>query len=190
MLSLHRIVTLRHRTRSGTSACEGFTTFLVVFLMRITTIPWISGVLTLSLTGAVYAAPQVLGGLATQSLVGDANGDGIANSLDLQIVQQNLGKPGTKAQGDFDGNGLVNSNDLTILNNNFQRRLPPTYFGKIVDNSTPVPSGTGNFSLLYAPSVDGSGNLAFLGTGSSTWGVYKWSAGVLTSASHDHTSPL
>ena len=45
-------------------------------------------------------------------MVGDANGDGVANAKDMAIVQQNLGKPGTRAQGDFDGNGVVDFKDL------------------------------------------------------------------------------
>jgi hypothetical protein len=121
-------------------------------------------------------------------MVGDANGDGIANALDLQILQKNLGKPGGKAQGDFDGNGIVNSNDLTILNDNFQRRLPDAYFGKILDTSTPIPSGVGNFTLLDVPTVDSSGNLAFKGTGPANWGVYKWSAGVVSKLADNTTN--
>ena len=156
--------------------------------MRITTIPLISGVFFLSVSGVVQAAPQVFGNLASVGMIGDANGDGIANSLDLQIVQQNLGKAGTLSKGDFDGNGLVDSNDLTLFNNNFQRRLPSAYFGKMVDTSTPIPSGSGNFSLLYAPSLDRQGSLAFLGTGPSNWGVYKWSGGVLTKAADNNTN--
>ena len=66
--------------------------------MRIATIPLISGAVGLSLAGAAaQAASPVLGTQVTTSMVGDANGDGVANAKDMAIVQQNLGKPGTRA---------------------------------------------------------------------------------------------
>src|SRR4051794_3917288 len=106
-------------------------------------------------------------------MVGDANGDGIANAKDLTIVQQNFNKAGTRAQGDFDGNGLVNANDLTLLNNNFQRRAPDAYFGKLLDTTSTIPSGAGAFRQLNAPVVDRMGNVGFLGVGTTNYGIYR-----------------
>jgi hypothetical protein len=113
-------------------------------------------------------------------MVGDANGDGIANGLDLQIVQQNLDKTGGLAQGDFDGNGLVNASDLTLLNNNFQRRAPSASFGRIADRKTAIPGRTANFFQVGTPVIDRAGNVVFNGAGISNWGMYRWSAGVLS----------
>src|SRR5207248_2272273 len=97
--------------------------------MRIATIP-ISGAVALSLTGAAaQAASPVLGTQVSTSMIGDANGDGVANAKDMAIVQQNLGKPGTRAQGDFDGNGLVDFKDLDLLNTYFGRKQPAAFFG-------------------------------------------------------------
>lgn len=156
--------------------------------MRIAKISLISGALAVSLAGIAHGAAPVLGGAVSISMQGDANGDGVANALDLQIVQKNMGKPGTWIQGDFDGNGIVNSNDLTILNNNFARKLPPVYFGKIADTSTPVPLGSGNFSIVNPPTVDSSGNMAFEANGTSNLGIYKWSAGTLTRIADNNTT--
>src|SRR3954469_24022658 len=103
--------------------------------MRVTRLPWFMGVVGLSIAGAAASgAPQVIGTRATVGVVGDANNDGVANALDLQIVQTNLGKVGTRAQGDFNSDGLVNMKDLTLLNTNFERRQPAAYFGKVADN--------------------------------------------------------
>jgi hypothetical protein len=120
-------------------------------------------------------------------MVGDANGDGIANALDLSIVQQNMNTSGGRAQGDFDGNGIVNSNDLTLLNNNFERRLPSAYFGKVADTATTVPGAGGTFVRLNAPVVDRAGNLGFLGIGQGNYGIYGWSGGVLTRVADNNT---
>ena len=156
--------------------------------MRVAKISWISGALAVSLAGIAHGAAPVLGGAVSISMQGDANGDGVANALDLQIVQKNMGKPGAWTQGDFDGNGIVNSNDLTILNSNFARRLPPAYFGRIADTTTAVPSGSGNFSIVNPPTVDSSGNMAFEANGTSNLGIYKWSAGTLTRIADNNTN--
>ncbi len=156
--------------------------------MRVAKISLISGALAVSLAGIAHGAAPVFGGAVSISMQGDANGDGLANALDLQIVQKYLGKPGTWTQGDFDGNGIVNSNDLTILNNNFARNLPPAYFGKIADTTTAVPSGSGNFNVVNPPTIDSSGNVAFEANGTSNWGIYKWSAGTFTRIADNTTN--
>src|SRR5215217_4245418 len=150
--------------------------------MSLTRLPWFMGVVGLSIAGvAASGAPQVIGTRATVGVVGDANNDGIANALDLQILQLNLGKTGTRAQGDFNGDGLIDTKDLTLLNSNFQRHQPAAYFGKVADTLTSIPSGTGTFSsVLNAPVVDKAGNLAFSAGGPLRWGVYRFSNGVLS----------
>jgi len=155
--------------------------------MRISTNQWVLGVVSVCLAGSALGAPQVYGTLVPTTMIGDANGDGIANAKDLTIVQQNLNKPGGRAQGDFDGNGLVNAADLTLLNNNFQRRAPDAYFGKVLDTTTAIPSGTGTFKQLNTPVVDRFGNVGFLGIGTANYGIYRWSAGALAKVADNAT---
>src|SRR5258708_4092878 len=136
--------------------------------MRISKLTFFSGVVGLSLGGiSAMAAPQIQGTPATLRMVGDANGDGVANDLDRQIVNANMGKAGGLASGDFDGNGVVDANDLTLLNTHFNQRMPSINLGRIVDTTMTVPSASGTFNLLNAPSVDSAGNMAFLGSGIS-----------------------
>ena len=122
-------------------------------------------------------------------MVGDANGDGVANAKDMAILMQNLGKAGTRAQGDFDGNGLVDFKDIDLLNTYFGRKQPAAFFGKIADNTTLMPGGAANFAQLNTPVMDHSGNLAFLGVGSVNNGIYRWSAGALTRVA-DLSTPI
>lgn len=144
--------------------------------MNVHKISCLAGITTLCVGSVCVAKPAVLGTLVPTGMVGDANGDGIANALDLSIVQTNLNKSGGLAQGDFDGNGLVNSADLTLLNNHYQRRQSPAYFGRVADSTTSY-TGIGKFSLLDAPAIDKSGNLAFYASGTSVSGIYRWSYG-------------
>ncbi|MDB5319232.1 MAG: hypothetical protein JWN40_863, partial [Phycisphaerales bacterium] len=105
---------------------------------------------------------------------------GIADGLDLQVVQQNMDMTGGLAQGDFDGNGLVNTNDLTLLNNSFQRRMPSASYGRIADRKTAIPGMAANFFQVGAPVIDRAGNVVFNGAGMFNLGMYRWSAGVLS----------
>jgi hypothetical protein len=120
------------------------------------------------------AAVSVLGAPVTAGVVGDANGDGITNFSDFQLLERNFGKAGGLAQGDFSGNGQIDPADLTLLSNNMDRRRTPVFYGKIADTSTAVPNSTGTFKQLNTPVIDGTGNVAFLGIGGSTYGVYRW----------------
>lgn len=69
------------------------------------------------------------------SLPGDANQDGIVNSVDFAAVAVNYNQhPRTLAQGDFTGDALVNALDFNVLAANFGRVEPvsltdTTYFG-------------------------------------------------------------
>src|SRR5688572_9017412 len=124
--------------------------------MRVKRIPLGVGAVALSVWGvASSAAPQVVGARAAVGVIGDANNDGIANALDLRVVQSNLGRSGGRAQGDFTGDGLVDSRDLSLLTYNFERRQPAAFFGKVADSATAIPSGSGAFStVINAPVVD------------------------------------
>lgn len=145
--------------------------------MRSHKIPYLAGFVTLCVGQAVTAKPSVLGTLTPTGLVGDANNDGIANALDLSIVQSNMNKSGGWSAGDFNGDGLVTSTDLTLLNNHFQRKKSPAYFGKIADTVTNY-AGIGAFSIsMDAPVMDKNGNLAFRASGSGFSGVYRWNSG-------------
>jgi hypothetical protein len=60
-------------------------------------------------------------------LPGDANRDGIVDSLDITILAGNWQLIGaTWAMGDFDGNEKVNSSDVTILAGNWQASIIPS----------------------------------------------------------------
>ena len=156
--------------------------------MRTTTIG-ISGVLALSACLNAQAGVEVLGAAVPLSMVGDVNGDGVANADDAAIVQLNLNRPGGRAQGDVDGNGLVNANDLTLVTKNTDRSLPNAYFGKIADTAVAIPGGTGTFSQANSAVLDRSGNVGFMGSGSSNYGLYRWSSGA-TSKVADNATPV
>jgi hypothetical protein len=66
---------------------------------------------------------SVVGG--TEPLPGDANGDGIVDLLDLDILGANFGlSPATFAQGDFNADNIVDLLDLDILGGNFGATSP------------------------------------------------------------------
>ena len=61
-------------------------------------------------------------------LPGDANGDGIVNATDLNIVGGNWQMavdPAGPANGDFDSNGFVDAADLNVIGTNWQRTAAP-----------------------------------------------------------------
>src|SRR5947208_2690771 len=128
--------------------------------MRIRAIPWVAGALALAPLCARAALP-VLGAPVAVTMVGDANGDGIADGADLQILQQNLNLPGGLLQGDFNGDGLVNASDLTLLTTNFERRMPSAAFGRIAERRMTVPGTSAGFFQVSAPVIDRAGNVVF-----------------------------
>jgi hypothetical protein len=79
-----------------------------------------------TVVGRVFASGDVrLRNVATaESLLipGDANGDGVVNSDDFNILAFNFGQPGTFESGDFNGDGFVDSDDFNILAFNFGSR--------------------------------------------------------------------
>ncbi|HYE19552.1 MAG TPA: dockerin type I domain-containing protein, partial [Tepidisphaeraceae bacterium] len=124
------------------------------------------------------AAPQVTGALTSIGVVGDANRDGVADALDLSIVQTNLNTAGTWAKGDFDGNGFVDSADLTLLNDAYGRVRPAAYFGKVADSNTTVPGSANKFTgAINTPVIDQTGTVAFVGSGPGSIGVYRYQNG-------------
>ena len=72
------------------------------------------------------------------SLPGDANGDGIVNATDLNIVGGNWQMavdPAGPENGDFDSNGFVDAADLNVIGTNWQRTAAP------VGAAVPEPTG-------------------------------------------------
>ena len=69
-------------------------------------------------TGLGVTTPVTI--IARTLATGDANGNGLINVADINIVRQNLGKSVNNGalSGDFDGDGVVNSKDLSIVQNN------------------------------------------------------------------------
>ncbi|NIA07447.1 MAG: PEP-CTERM sorting domain-containing protein [Actinobacteria bacterium] len=61
-------------------------------------------------------------------------------------------------------------------------------FTKVVDTSTAIPGGGGNFTDFYAPSFD-AGDVAFNGDGVSKSGIYTYIGGSLATVS-DTSSPI
>ncbi len=153
---------------------------------------FIKGGVALCIGGAVITVPargtpQIIGSAVTIGLLGDVNGDGIANGLDLSIVQSHLNAAGGLAQGDFDGNGLVDTTDLTLLNTNLMRHRASVYIGKIADTTTTVPGAANTFSGFNNAVMDKSGTIAMVGLGSPTNGVYKYTSGVLSKVADNST---
>jgi hypothetical protein len=58
------------------------------------------------------------------TLAGDADRSGTVNSLDLNAVATNFGKPGTFSQGDFNYSGTVDIGDFNVLAGSFGIMLP------------------------------------------------------------------
>ena len=78
------------------------------------------------------------------SLPGDANGDGITNSVDLNALGVNWQQDGLTSwsQGDFDGNGIANSVELNLLGVNWQKTAAE-FAGEIAAAAVPEPSSIG-----------------------------------------------
>jgi hypothetical protein len=138
------------------------------------------GAASLGLVWSADAAINVLGTPVTAGIVGDANNDGIANFADFQIVERGFGKAGGFAQGDFNGSGFVDSADFSLLYSNWDRRRTPVFYGKLADTFTAVPNSSGAFRQLNTPVIDSTGNVAFLGIGNATYGVYRWNANAVS----------
>jgi len=65
-----------------------------------------------------------LNAAAVATLVGDVNGDGIVNQLDLNIINGHWQATGVGfANGDINGDGIVNQLDLNLVNGNWQAHL-------------------------------------------------------------------
>ena len=76
------------------------------------------------------------------SAPGDANGDGVVDLLDLDILGTNFGaSPATFAQGDFNGDNVVDLLDLDILGTNF---------GNGSSNAVPEPGSLFLLTLGFA----------------------------------------
>jgi hypothetical protein len=60
-----------------------------------------------------------------RTLTGDVNHDGSVNSLDFNMLVNNLKKPGTPETGDLNGDGMVTRTDLKILRGNWAQTVAP-----------------------------------------------------------------
>ncbi|MEM7683035.1 MAG: dockerin type I domain-containing protein [Planctomycetota bacterium] len=60
------------------------------------------------------------------NLDGDANGDGVVDLLDFDVLAQNFGQPtaGGASAGDFNGDGVVDLLDFDLLSQNFGNSSP------------------------------------------------------------------
>ena len=79
------------------------------------------------------AIDGTLGLLLVTALPGDANGDGVVDLLDFDVLAQNFGAPGNgngatngAADGDFNGDGVVDLLDFDVLAQNFGASSPGT----------------------------------------------------------------
>ena len=78
------------------------------------------------LGGTVDEPTNVPGDLGTITAicVGDLNGDGIVDVLDLGILRSHFGQSGTNVTGDLNGDGIVDVLDLGILRSHFGSSCP------------------------------------------------------------------
>jgi hypothetical protein len=56
-------------------------------------------------------------------LLGDANGSGLVDELDVMIVNAALGQAGANLEGDMNGDGVVNQIDRILVRRALGRRL-------------------------------------------------------------------
>jgi len=62
--------------------------------------------------------------LATTTITGDANLDGVVDFADLTAIAQHYGDAGDWAQGDFNGDGMIDFADLTVVAQKYGQVLP------------------------------------------------------------------
>lgn len=74
-------------------------------------LPYFATAPTLQVPGRMLLLPALV--------AGDANGDGMVNLDDFNILKANFGGMGSRADGDFDGTGIVDLADFNILKANF-----------------------------------------------------------------------
>ncbi|MEM6750594.1 MAG: FG-GAP-like repeat-containing protein, partial [Planctomycetota bacterium] len=98
---------------------------------------WPSG-LTQTLTDVPVNQRLTILETSAAVLPGDANGDGVVDLLDFDILAQNFGAPGNglgtpngSADGDFNGDGVIDLLDFDILAQNFGASSPANTSGAI-----------------------------------------------------------
>jgi len=84
-------------------------------------------------------------------ILGDINGDGVVNQLDLNVVNQNF-LSSTAPQADFNDDGVVNQLDLNSVNQNFLNNLaaPP---GSALGSLVPEPASIALLGLVMVGAV-------------------------------------
>ena len=88
-------------------------------------------------------------------LLGDANGDGVVNNLDLATVLAHLNQPsgGLWSNGDFTGSGMVTNADLAIVLNNLNTGSSTTTAALLANSAASVPAPTSLALLALGISV-------------------------------------
>ncbi|MEM1356231.1 MAG: dockerin type I domain-containing protein [Planctomycetota bacterium] len=56
--------------------------------------------------------------------IGDTNGDGVVDLVDIEAINLNFGARGNQAQGDVNGDGVVNTEDLNLVLSHFGQSVP------------------------------------------------------------------
>src|SRR5205823_4422036 len=81
-------------------------------------------------------------------LTGDANHDGVVDTLDFNALATNFGGTGKSySQGDFNYDGAVDTVDFSLLASNFGKTLPaPTTAMELT--ATPISTENTDFSWL------------------------------------------
>jgi len=84
-------------------------------------------------------------------ILGDINGDGVVNQLDLNVVNQNFLST-TAPQADFNDDGVVNQLDLNSVNQNFLNNLAPPP-GSALGSVVPEPASISVLGLIMVGAV-------------------------------------
>ncbi len=109
--------------------------------------------LTINLT---YHADRII--LDVSALSGDANLDGVVESLDLNVIEQHLGGVGGFREGDLDGDGDIDGFDFAVWQANFGLSLNGTGQVTVTNASVPEPvSGIALFFIFGCVRVRNSG---------------------------------
>lgn len=57
-------------------------------------------------------------------LLGDVNGDGVVNGVDISLIRRNLGAKRASPPGDVNGDGVVTTTDLNLARRTRGRSIP------------------------------------------------------------------
>ena len=98
----------------------------------------------------------------------DINNDGTVNSKDFAILQQAVGRTGSRARGDLNGDGVVNINDFQLLEQNFGKSgfaplLGDANFDGVVDSNDlkTLFANNGKFGSIAQGDFNNDGRIDF-----------------------------